>query len=773
MDNIITGKVTNIQNYKNPVKFDIRTTTNITYHIIYNGFCPIQKGDVMTFRLPELPSTNTINMDDNSLPLIQQGTDTDSIINYLNSQSKRLQISYNAISDIIKHITRKVGAENIASYLSVTSERYLELDSFGDVKGKLEIAVESGIVPTLLTEVYFKKLMQIWYKGQVLRKFYLLGLTNTEIKEMLEYGDGTLDDYYEILTKYPLTIYTIDTPENFLNPVNSKSMKILTRLQLRIDNHDYWCGVIVRDIFQICKKRSWMCVPVSIISAKYPFFASLLGNLQNNYGVVMDEKYNVLYLQFFHKVEAIVSDRLFLTSTKDPTQIVSEFNGNDDIDWVCKTLNPVQQQAVRSSLQNNLSIITGGAGTGKTTIIKEITHNLLLKSVPYHVCSFTGKAVSRIREVLKDSKPSTIHRMLSSKSIFRDAPFSHLIIDEASMVTTILLYRVFKLFNHDFRITFIGDINQLEPIGSGTLLKELFSVGSIPITKLLTNMRIQLSNGVQDGILVNAENIINTGANEEEEEMMMMIEEEYGSSAQIQHIVKLMPADNFVIYPSTNLDPVFAIYNHLLQQSVPANDIIVLTPYVKECTVINENLQRIYHKEKKLYLQDKNVKWFKDDKVVMKSNNYDINVMNGEEGIVHKVDLTKKEITVAFGNILAPFKVGGEGGMDNGMNTDVIEMNNTLVNPTDKNTTDHLRHSYCLTCHSAQGSEWKFAIIYLPHGNKANEWFVNKNMCYTMITRGKCCIWIIGDVSGFEAACSRPTKSRIEYLGCRINSLEA
>jgi exodeoxyribonuclease V alpha subunit len=166
--------------------------------------------------------------------------------------------------------------------------------------------------------------------------------------------------------------------------------------------------------------------------------------------------------------------------------------------YECKTLTDEQKTAVNNALKARLSIVTGGGGVGKSTIIREIARNLSIRGVGYIVCSFTGKAVSRLHEIMKNKNAITIDRfiMKTKERKVNDAKFDisavkHIIIDEASMVTTELFYRLLQQLDSDVSITFVGDLNQLPAIGWGSLMKELINCGRVPTFYLTKNQRIQ------------------------------------------------------------------------------------------------------------------------------------------------------------------------------------------------------------------------------------------------------------------------------------------
>jgi len=187
--------------------------------------------------------------------------------------------------------------------------------------------------------------------------------------------------------------------------------------------------------------------------------------------------------------------------------------------YECKTLTDEQKTAVNNVLKAKISVVTGGGGVGKSTIIREIARNLSIRGIGYVVCSFTGKAVSRLHEIMKNKNAITIDRfiMKTKERKVNDAKFDisaikHIIIDEASMVTTELFYRLLQQLDTNVCITFVGDLNQLPAIGWGSLMKELINCGRIPTFYLTKNQRIQSSSSFLACALVSVDFSLDTPA---------------------------------------------------------------------------------------------------------------------------------------------------------------------------------------------------------------------------------------------------------------------
>jgi len=133
-------------------------------------------------------------------------------------------------------------------------------------------------------------------------------------------------------------------------------------------------------------------------------------------------------------------------------------------------------------------------------------HNLERNGIKYRIASFTGKAVTKIREVIQKSEPATLHMMIAKSKKEKNSNFQCLILDEASMITADLLYEFVKCFPHKFSLILVGDVNQLPPIGWGSIFEALIQSRSVPTTVLKTIYRTGAEEN--NGIIINSKRIL-------------------------------------------------------------------------------------------------------------------------------------------------------------------------------------------------------------------------------------------------------------------------
>ena len=385
--------------------------------------------------------------------------------------------------------------------------------------------------------------------------------------------------------------------------------------------------------------------------------------------------------------------------------------------------------------------------THNTKTISELASNLEFNEIQYIVASFTGKAVARIREVIKRKSPATLHRLIARASFV--PRFYHLIIDEASMVTCELMHKFFKAFPYDYKITFIGDVNQLPPIEFGTLLEQLMKCSSIPVYSLNKNMRVE-HDGLEDtnGILLNATNIINL------------------TVAPSDKPFSLTTCDTFQLFEGS-IERVFDIVKAMYDSGVPSDDIMITAPYNKELAELNNMFQQIYNEGQKSYVDPTGKLWMLKDRVIMLENCYDIDVMNGQLGTI--VDIIEDEgVKIIFGDGIAHlFRFVSK---DKKHNEDVLDSSTgeEVHDPDESLNCSMIALAWSISIHRSQGSEWPYVIIYLP-SHSQNKTFVNRNMIYTAITRAKRAVWIVTpSVKEVTDAVLRPCQKRCDNLAQRI-----
>lgn len=434
-------------------------------------------------------------------------------------------------------------------------------------------------------------------------------------------------------------------------------------------------------------------------------------------------------------------------STNSTQTTIIQQENEIDPNYLKTTLSDEQKAAIKGALNSQISLIKGGAGTGKTTIIAELIHNLQLLNISFVVASFTGKAVARIREVTKQKKPATLHRLIAKKV----DPFQFAIIDESSMVTSELFYMFGEAYKWNFRCVLIGDDEQLQPIGWGSLFAQLIVSKKIPTFSLNKNYRTDIildDTSDVNGIMINATAIREYGRSLKE-----VGENSVGSYYPPFNLVSSL---NFCLMEG-RIENVYDIVRSLYSHGVDCDKITVITPYNRFLKELNLTVQQIYHDEAETITDSAGTLFKVGDRVMFTVNCYEYNIMNGEEGRI--VDTGDDIIIVEFGDkIRHIFKTKFDK-----VEEIVDEENFEKV----ELTTKLLIHSFALTIHKSQGSEWEYVVFFMPVENNSSG-FLNRNLIYTGITRARKAIWCVGDITALNSAAIRSPPYRCDNLAKRL-----
>lgn len=409
-----------------------------------------------------------------------------------------------------------------------------------------------------------------------------------------------------------------------------------------------------------------------------------------------------------------------------------------------------------------------------STIIGEIVKNLTLRECTFAIGSPTGKAASRVNEIVPGKTAQTLDRMIM-KSIGQK--FSYLIIDETSMVTTELFYRFIKAFPHNFRIVIIGDINQLQPIGWGSFMKHLLISKRVPTYYLNYNHRIELN--------------VTT-----EQEFKRPKEEMAPGLEKFDRLI--LDNANRLIDPDRKLgEPLFfnqgkgfsiieggigyieTIVRALHKSGVKCDKITILSPFNQFINELNEIFRRVYFPDARPIMCPNKILWYPGARAMMLYNNYDINVMNGEEGTVMDVD--NRGVSVKFKDgAVHLFKFQSETATwKTRTYKNLTEEGESVAATTDEEKgellSEHIQISFAISVHKSQGSEVEYINLYIPtrYGNgngkmTMNATFLNINLLYTGITRTKKACWIVGDENALMQATTRAQPRRYENLSARL-----
>lgn len=368
-------------------------------------------------------------------------------------------------------------------------------------------------------------------------------------------------------------------------------------------------------------------------------------------------------------------------------------------------LNEDQQRGIMSCLQNKITIITGGPGTGKTTLIKKLLMLLDSERVSYKLAAPTGRAAKRIIEGT-GKFAMTIHRLLEFD--VNTMSFTHneqnalkldfLIIDEASMIDIFLAHAILKALPNKAHLVLIGDVDQLPSVGAGNFLNDLISSHKVPCVRLT-----QIFRQAQDSLIVVNAHKINKG-----EFPVTFLPES-------RRDFKFIKEDN----PETVLEHLKNILSvELTKHGISVDDAIILTPMNKGPVgthALNHLLQKLLnaqHTYETVTVAGTTYK--RNDKVMQIRNNYDKGVFNGDIGIIESIDVEDKELMVNFSDYKS-------------VTYDFDELNELVL-------------AYAVTIHKSQGSEYAAVIVPLFTQHYI---LLQRNLVYTALTRAKrLCIFI-------------------------------
>ena len=445
------------------------------------------------------------------------------------------------------------------------------------------------------------------------------------------------------------------------------------------------------------------------------------------------ENNKAVYLSGYHIAENNLAVHL-KTLIKAP-QSIRKIDAEKAIQWIQDKLSinfaEKQIEAINCAARNKVMIITGGPGTGKTTIINAILKIFSAIKANIMLAAPTGRAAKRMSETTRH-EAKTIHRLLEynmRKGGFKkneEFPLDCqlLIVDEASMIDTLLMHHLLKAIPHTSTFIMVGDVNQLPSVGAGNVLKDIIDSGIAPVVQLNEIFR----QAKESSIIVNAhkinEGIIpNLKSNQEKLDDFYFIEQEDPEKA-LEMIINLVKKR---IPKRFGFDSV--------------NDIQVLTP-MHSGTVgagnLNTELQKALNPGEEGVLRGGRVFKVKD-KVMQITNNYDKEVYNGDIGQIASIDEEAKEVTV------------------------IIDDRDIVYDYSDL---DELVHAYAVSIHKSQGSEYPAVVIPILTQHYV---LLQRNLLYTGVTRGKKLVVIVGTKKAMAIAVkNNKTEKRYTLLMRRL-----
>lgn len=512
------------------------------------------------------------------------------------------------------------------------------------------------------------------------------------------------------------------------------------------DKYRLWTG-IEHTLYELSRKGH-TCAPQEILIQNA---GQLLGvdetHLEKTIGLqlqtgdlVQDEIFDetseklstAIYLPEFHTAETAVASLLQLLCDSDSSII-----GNSGEERLASLVRQLceehdlklaieQQQAIEMVLRSKLSVLTGGPGTGKTTVLRMLIRVLIRTNHRFALAAPTGRAAKRLSEATEE-ETSTIHRLLSYSPETGD--FHHnqdnplkldiIIIDEASMLDLELFNSLLNAMPRAAHLLLVGDVHQLPSVGAGNVLRDIINSGIAPVTELQQVFRQEA--GSQ--IAMNAQRI-KQGTDPQ-------LDENSSEDFYFFNISNSQKAaDEIVKLATTKIRKKFGFD--------PLRELQVLAPmYAGPVGIDNLNVrlrEALNGKNHKEFVKIAGRSFRVGDKVMQSRNNYEKGVFNGDIGFINSINNDDKclEIWIDDKPVIYDFSEASA-----------------------------LTHAYCISIHKSQGSEYPAVI--LPIMTQQGR-MLQRNLLYTAITRAKNLVVLVGSRQAIWKAVSN-SHVQIRYSG--------
>jgi exodeoxyribonuclease V alpha subunit len=451
---------------------------------------------------------------------------------------------------------------------------------------------------------------------------------------------------------------------------------------------------------------------------------------------VFQPNHKAVYLKRFHVSETGAAHHLtrLIVSSKS----IRKIDEDKAVQWVQGkirlALAPKQIEAVKTASQEKVMVITGGPGTGKTTIINALIRIYRELGAKILLAAPTGRASKRMTETT-GYPARTIHRMLEfspQKVEFQrdqDRPLEVdvLILDETSMIDTTLMYHVLKALPSEATLIIVGDVNQLPSVGAGNVLKDVITSGRVPVVELKDIFR----QAGHSRIVVNAHRI-NRG-----------LMPELGSKKGHLEDFYFIEQDE----PEQALSTVMELVCERIPKRFgfdPLEQIQVLSPMHKGLLgteSLNLRMQEALNRSKQELSRGGRAFRLKD-KVMQTRNNYEKEVFNGDIGKITSMELESRELVVTYEGMPVRYEAS--------------ELDEIIL-------------AYAISVHKSQGSEYPAVVIpILPQ----HHLLLQRNLIYTAVTRAKKLVVVVGSKKALATGIINDSiLRRYTYLSERLKRL--
>ncbi len=466
------------------------------------------------------------------------------------------------------------------------------------------------------------------------------------------------------------------------------------------------------------EREALLTAAVELLEVDREACAAQLDVLLRMEELLLDEE--AIYLPPFFYAEQGVANKLhqLLTHPRDRLALFQQLDWESAFAWLdgrnAFTLAPQQREAVRMALTEKVSVLTGGPGTGKTTITTAIIQLLHAKGKRVLLAAPTGRAAKRLSETT-GVEAKTLHRLLefspSAGNLFlrdQENPLDAdlIIVDEASMIDILLMNHLVKALEAGVHLLLVGDVDQLPSVGPGNVLRDLIESGAIPVTRLETIFR-----QAEDSYIVVNAHRINEGELPVFEGARDFFLFRFGEAEQAADWVLDIVAERI---------PRKFGYE-------PETEIQVLSPLHRGAAGVSELNRRLQARlnppaaGRDEYPTGQRI-FRVGDRVMQIRNDYDRQVFNGDMGRVTAVDLEESLLTVNFEGLAVGYEF-------------------TQL--------DELVHAYAVSIHKSQGSEFPAVVVPILTQHYV---MLQRNLLYTAVTRARELVVLVGDYRAIAIA---------------------
>jgi exodeoxyribonuclease V alpha subunit len=536
-----------------------------------------------------------------------------------------------------------------------------------------------------------------------------LGLGNAVVKQIREtLGNDVIEEIlsnpYELVRK--IKYFTFEDAENIVASLNldlSSDQRIISAMEL--------C------LFRIEKNRGHTCAPLErafkdndkLIDVDHDIMEGVLRSATEHFKFAeYDDQEHIATVPSFEREHEIASRIGNLLSTGGAPDEHIDFDFDKLNLRASLELSDEQKEALNGAINSRVFLITGGPGTGKTRMVEAIVKALKSEGRYVTLCAPTGRAAKRLEEEggLGSFSPTTIHLLLTYVKSEKVKDIGTLIIDEASMVDADLMTEILDILNEHNHLIMIGDADQLPPVGPGQVFKDLLNSDKVPVARLTGNFR--QTEGSK--IIKLARDVI--GGND-------------------PHLSRVTSDKGVIFIPESDEDKMQNLVLDLYNTELPrmfnletSDEVQILTPMRKGTVgteALNQEIQNtLWGNDEPLFQEGNRKPLYRGDKVIQTSNNYQLDVRNGDIGTILR-------------------------GGDNG---EIFVSYATKDVPYDRESLEALEPAYAISIHKSQGSQYPAVIIPIA---RSHQFMLGRNLLYTAITRAKAHVVIIGDESAFKA----------------------